>query len=281
MDSRRLAGAQSAATMDAIVAGVPLRREVSPTPFAHGHVAADFASFPGLSAARTTAPSAGVFFFEQPGSAGLGRAHHQPAGYALKRSIDVVGALLALIFFAPLMCVVACLLAVFEKGPILFTQERIGFGGRSFKVMKFRTMRAGGASALDEILASNPALRSEWAIRQKLARDPRITSIGRLLRLSSIDELPQFINILRGDMSLVGPRPIVHGEHLRYGRYFKEYCNTRPGITGLWQVSGRNHTTYRRRVAIDVTYSRKMHWRLDLYVLTMTLPAIIRAEGCY
>jgi lipopolysaccharide/colanic/teichoic acid biosynthesis glycosyltransferase len=122
---------------------------------------------------------------------------------------------------------------------------------------------------------------SEWLIRQKLARDPRITPLGRILRLSSIDELPQLINVLKGDMSLGGPRPIVDSERMRYGRRLDRYLAVKPRVTGLWQVSGRHNTTYRRRVAIDVIYSRRASLRLDLKILLRTIPAIFGAEGCY
>jgi len=134
---------------------------------------------------------------------------------------------------------------------------------------------------LKELLASNPDARAEWARDFKLRRDPRITPIGNFLRKTSIDELPQLLNVLRGEMSIVGPRPIVEGEIERYGRYFADYSRVKPGITGLWQVSGRNNVHYRRRVALDVTYARNKSLALDLRILAMTVPAVLLAKGSY
>jgi lipopolysaccharide/colanic/teichoic acid biosynthesis glycosyltransferase len=209
------------------------------------------------------------------------RVSARPSGHALKRSLDIVGSLLGLLFVGPLMIMVALLIRALDGGPAIFAQERIGFGGRKFRILKFRTMDTKANGALAALLATNSSQRIEWATRQKLARDPRITPLGRLLRISSIDELPQLINVLKGDMSLVGPRPIVDSECSRYGRYFDRYCSVRPGITGLWQVSGRNDTTYRRRVAIDVTYSRNVGLGLDLRILLLTVPALFAGKGCY
>ncbi|MFM5923943.1 MAG: sugar transferase [Novosphingobium sp.] len=200
-------------------------------------------------------------------------------GYALKRAIDIGGSLALLVFFAPIMAVVAMLVRVFDGGPVLFRQERIGEGGRSFTIFKFRSMQCGADGELTTVLSSDTDLGSEWATRQKLTRDPRVTRLGRLLRTSSLDELPQLYNVLIGDMSLVGPRPIVPNESKRYGRYFAHYRTTRPGLTGLWQVSGRNGTTYRRRVALDVAYSRRASLGLDVKILLMTVPAVITAKG--
>jgi exopolysaccharide production protein ExoY len=202
-------------------------------------------------------------------------------GYTGKRSLDIAGSVAALVFFAPLMFFIALLVWAFDGGPALFSQERIGFGGRRFRILKFRTMKANAKDCLAEVLASDSMSNAEWLTRQKLLRDPRITRLGRFLRLSSLDELPQLINVIRGDMSLVGPRPIVEGEHLRYGRYFHQYCAVRPGITGLWQVSGRNNTTYRRRVAIDVAYSRRCCLAQDLWILLRTVPSLLSGEGSY
>jgi len=208
-------------------------------------------------------------------------AGDRPSGYALKRSIDIVGSLILLAFFGPLMLMIAFLIWALDRAPVIFAQERTGFGGRKFRILKFRSMYTDANDRLAELLASDPLCNSEWIVRQKLAYDPRITRLGRFLRVSSLDELPQLINVLRGDMSLVGPRPIVDDEHLRYGRYIDQYCAVRPGITGLWQVSGRNDTTYRRRVALDVVYSRRTSLGLDLWIFLMTIPAIFAAKGSY
>jgi lipopolysaccharide/colanic/teichoic acid biosynthesis glycosyltransferase len=133
---------------------------------------------------------------------------------------------------------------------------------------------------LEELLRSDPSAAFEWHMHQKLRNDPRITPLGAFLRKTSLDELPQLINVLVGHMSLVGPRPIVVAEAPRYGRYFKFYCAVRPGITGLWQVSGRNDVSYRRRVAIDTLYVRSRSIFVDLAILTRTLPAVLSARGC-
>lgn len=206
---------------------------------------------------------------------------HRPNGHAFKRSMDIAGSLVGLLFLGPLMIMVALLILALDGGPVIFGQERIGFRGRKFRIFKFRSMDAKLSVSLADLLASDPNHGLEWAARQKLARDPRVTPLGRLLRLSSLDELPQLINVLKGDMSLIGPRPIVDGERPRYGHYFSEYCAVRPGITGLWQVSGRNDTTYRRRVALDVTYSRRVSLTVDLRILWLTVPALVGAKGCY
>lgn len=202
-----------------------------------------------------------------------------PAGdYPLKRVIDIVGSAALLALFAPLMLVIALVLGLAGGGPILFRQERIGRGGGTFRILKFRTMRA-DQTALKAMLAQDADLRREWADCQKLARDPRVTPLGRVLRVSSLDELPQLINVLKGEMSLVGPRPIVSAESARYGRHFADYCAVKPGLTGLWQVSGRNSTTYRRRVAMDVAYGRNVSLGLDLGILLRTVPAVFLAHG--
>lgn len=221
-----------------------------------------------------------------PGPAACRRAHlpnftAEPASYPLKRAFDLVGSGFALLLLGPLMLVVALAIWVLDPGPVIFSQNRIGRSGRPFRILKFRTMYLHGDELLARKLESDPASSAEWLSRQKLQRDPRVTPLGRFLRLSSIDELPQLINVFRGEMSLVGPRPIVAGERSRYGRHFNHYCMVEPGITGLWQVSGRNDTTYARRVALDVAYSRRVSFRLDMYILLKTIPAVLRADGCY
>ncbi len=134
---------------------------------------------------------------------------------------------------------------------------------------------------LEHILATDPEAHSEWKRDHKLKRDPRITPIGRFLRSSSLDELPQFFNVLRGEMSLVGPRPIVEAEVVRYGRYYRHYCMVRPGITGLWQVSGRNDVTYRRRVAMDVRYVKMRNPSFNIKIMMLTVPMVVAARGSY
>ncbi|WP_246586830.1 sugar transferase [Stakelama flava] len=200
---------------------------------------------------------------------------------AAMRVIDVLVSVIAIIFFAPLMVIIALLVFAADPGPVLFAHKRIGRGGREFPCLKFRSMAVDADERLRELLRIDATAREEWARDHKLRNDPRITGIGGFLRKSSLDELPQLFNVLRGDMSLVGPRPIVHAEAERYGRYLIDYCAVRPGITGLWQVSGRNDVTYRRRVAMDVTYSRKRSTKMNLRILAITVPSVVLAKGSY
>jgi exopolysaccharide production protein ExoY len=200
---------------------------------------------------------------------------------AMMRAMDVLGASGALLFFLPLLVFIALLVLVTSRGGIFFGQRRIGHGGRMFTCYKFRSMVVDAEHRLQELLATDPDAQREWLRDHKLRRDPRITRIGNFLRRSSLDELPQFFNVLRGEMSLVGPRPIVVGEIARYGRYLGSYASVKPGLTGLWQVSGRSNTSYRRRVAMDVAYARAKSLRLDITILLATVPAVMGARGSY
>ncbi|MEJ8630088.1 sugar transferase [Sphingomonas sp. I4] len=146
---------------------------------------------------------------------------------------------------------------------------------------KFRSMALDADARLARLLASDPAARAEWHRDHKLRRDPRVTTIGRFIRKTSLDELPQLFNILRGEMSLVGPRPIVAAEVRRYGKHFADYCSVRPGITGIWQISGRNDTSYRRRVAMDSLMARRMSPRLYARVLIGTARSVLTGHGAY
>jgi exopolysaccharide production protein ExoY len=188
---------------------------------------------------------------------------------------------LALIFFSPFLVLTALALALENDGPVIFRHRRVGLGGRRFEVLKFRSMHVDADRILAKHLRDNPAAAAEWARDQKLKDDPRITPLGRFLRKSSLDELPQLINVLVGDMSIVGPRPIVDAEIVRYGRCFRHYCRVRPGITGIWQVSGRNDVSYRRRVAMDALYSRRKNAILDLRLMLATVPAVLSRKGSY
>jgi exopolysaccharide production protein ExoY len=195
--------------------------------------------------------------------------------------VNAVLALGLLIALAPLMIVVAFLVWVQDRGPIFFAHRRIGRGGRVFPCMKFRSMAVDAEARLQHLLATDENARIEWAADHKLRNDPRITGLGLFLRKSSLDELPQLFNVLRGEMSLVGPRPVVYAEAERYGRWFSHYCAVRPGITGLWQVSGRNEVSYRKRVAMDVLYSRNKSAMLDFKILVNTVPAVLLRKGSY
>jgi exopolysaccharide production protein ExoY len=216
--------------------------------------------------------------------AATGRDHRagatvQPLSEMLTRTIDIVIATALLIFLGPLMLVVAAAILVFDRGPIIFAHRRLGRNGASFPCFKFRTMVPDAERRLVQLLATDADARAEWARDFKLRRDPRITRLGLLLRQSSLDELPQLFNVLRGEMSIVGPRPIVEDEIEYYGRYFQHYSTVKPGLTGLWQVSGRSDLDYRRRVAMDVAYARNKSLGFDLRILALTIPAVLLARG--
>jgi exopolysaccharide production protein ExoY len=196
-----------------------------------------------------------------------------------QRVCDVVLAASLLIFFAPLLLLALFLTFAQDGGSPVFSQLRVGRDGRRFRCWKIRSMVVDANARLAALLEQDAQARLEWARDHKLANDPRITPLGRLLRQSSVDELPQLLNVILGDMSLVGPRPIVDAEICKYGRYFPAYCSVRPGLTGLWQVSGRNDVSYRRRVALDVSYARQHTLPLDMYILVATIPAVLLRRG--
>jgi exopolysaccharide production protein ExoY len=204
-----------------------------------------------------------------------------PLGEAFGRVLDVGLAAAALVFVAPAFLVIALLVWLNDRGPVFFSHQRVGLGGKAFGCLKFRSMALDAEAQLAALLASDPKARREWELEHKLKDDPRITPIGQFLRKSSLDELPQLFNIVRGEMSLVGPRPIVKAEISRYGRHFRHYCAVRPGLTGLWQVSGRNDVSYRQRVVMDVAYVRSKCVTLDLEILLKTLPAVFLRKGSY
>lgn len=214
-----------------------------------------------------------------------GSASTQPLGRALSdlliRGLDIVLASVMVVFVAPSMALIAILIRLQDGGPALYHQPRIGRGGAVFRCLKFRSMAVGADQSLEYLISRAGAEQMEWAQRQKLSHDPRITPLGQWLRVSSLDELPQLLNVLRGDMSLVGPRPIVIDEAWRYGRRIRDYAAVRPGLTGLWQVKGRNDVPYRRRVAMDVTLVRRRSVLTYCAILWLTIPAVIRREGVY
>lgn len=198
------------------------------------------------------------------------------------RPFDVlacVAATLILLPMLPVLIILACLVRLHDGGPVLFSQFRVGRHGRRFRCWKVRTMCVDSEARLRAHLAADPAAREEWAADQKLRVDPRVTPLGRFLRQTSLDELPQLYNVLVGDMSIVGPRPIVAEEMARYGRYITHYCAVRPGLTGVWQVMGRNAVTYRRRVAMDVFWSRSQCVFFYLRIVALTVPAVVRRSG--
>jgi len=204
----------------------------------------------------------------------------QSVSFSVKRIVDVSGVLILGLLFSPVILVVVFLLAL-QGGPILYGQERVGRGGRKFNCLKFRTMVVDGHRLLEDHLTLNPTALDEWMRFQKLRSDPRVTRLGALLRRTSLDELPQLWNIARGEMSLVGPRPAIPNQLERYGRRIVACLSVRPGLTGLWQVSGRNHTTFRRRVALDVYYVRSRSMLLDIYILWRTVGVVVCGSGAY
>jgi exopolysaccharide production protein ExoY len=201
---------------------------------------------------------------------------------ALKRLLDVVGALGLLAALSPVLLVIAGLVKA-SGGPVLFSHERVGLGGRRFGCLKFRSMTVDSAKRLQALLAADAEARAEWDSTRKLKRDPRVTTVGRFLRASSLDELPQLINVLRGEMSLVGPRPVQAAELATYygPAAAAQYASVRPGITGLWQVSGRSDTSYDARVAMDLRYLANPTLLADLRILLKTPFAVLRRRGAY
>jgi len=196
-----------------------------------------------------------------------------------KRLIDIVGATAGLIALFPVFLTAAVLITLQDGGPPLFSHKRVGRYGRQFKCWKFRSMIRNGDALLKERLANDPAAAEEWLRTQKLTNDPRITRFGHFLRRSSIDELPQLWNVLIGEMSLVGPRPITRPELDRYGKERRYYLLVRPGLTGLWQVSGRSDTAYDARIKLDREYVERWSFLRDLWIILKTIPAVLAARG--
>ena len=196
----------------------------------------------------------------------------------VKRVLDVVGAALLLVLLSPVFLIVSILVAL-DGGPVFYRHQRIGRNGVTFGCLKFRTMILGADRCLNEYLAYHPAAEQEWDREQKLAFDPRITAIGRFLRRTSLDELPQLMNVLYGEMSLVGPRPVTQSELRHYGHASADYLSIRPGITGLWQISGRNDVSYAQRVALDQSYVATLSLWRDLLILLKTPMVVFSKRG--
>lgn len=198
-----------------------------------------------------------------------------------KRAFDLCGGLILLLLLSPAFLLIAVGVRC-SGGTVFFRHERVGRDGRRFRCLKFRSMYPNAEERLQRLLEQDADTRAEWSANFKLKHDPRVTRLGAVLRRSSLDELPQLLNVIMGDMCLVGPRPIVEHELVRYGRYARYYLSTRPGMTGLWQVSGRSNTSYRRRVALDCAYVRSQSVGLDLKILLKTIPVVLgRSEGAY
>jgi Undecaprenyl-phosphate galactose phosphotransferase WbaP len=202
-----------------------------------------------------------------------------PWAQRAKRALDLLGALAGGLLISPLLLILAALIKLDSPGPVVYKQMRLGTDGNHFCCWKFRSMRTDAAEVLTELLKNNPDLRAEWEREHKLHDDPRITRVGRFLRKTSLDELPQLWNVLRGQMSLVGPRPIVDAEVTRYRKAYELYRRVRPGMSGLWQVSGRSETSYKERVEMDTYYVRNWSVWLDFVILARTVGAVLFSRG--
>lgn len=207
-------------------------------------------------------------------------AEARQINHAAKRLFDIVVSVSLLIVLAPLLMLIGLAIRA-DRGPAVFRHRRVGRGGLAFGCLKFRSMSVTAEQDLAAHLAADPAAAAEWAGQRKLQRDPRITRLGRLLRTTSLDELPQLFNVLRGEMSLIGPRPVVREELEQHycvtGQ--RAYAATPPGITGLWQVSGRSGTSYTERVRLDIAYVNDWSLRQDILILLRTVPAVLRRKG--
>lgn len=196
-----------------------------------------------------------------------------------KRLFDIAFASIVLTIFSPLYLAISLLVFISSRGSVLYVHPRVGLNGKEFHCIKFRTMINGADQVLEDYLSSCPISRAEYEASFKLKHDPRITKIGKLLRTTSLDELPQFWNVLVGDMSVVGPRPLVQRELTKYGTAIDKVLSVRPGIAGLWQVSGRNDIPYSRRVQIDASYVRLMSFWLDIKLIFKTILVVICPKG--
>lgn len=237
----------------------------------HGGASSQQVATPGLTGSNYMSTS----------SRAATRTVPEAAQALMIRIFDVAVAAVAIVALLPLLMVVALMVRMTSTGPVVFRQKRVGRDGVMFPCLKFRSMVVDAQSQLDRLLAQSEEARQEWAQDQKLRRDPRITPVGEFLRKTSLDELPQLFNILAGQMSIVGPRPIVEGEIVRYGSRFRHYCSVRPGLTGLWQISGRNDVSYAMRVRLDSLYAQRRSLKLNVAICFKTVPAILTSRGCY
>ncbi|HEY5330001.1 MAG TPA: sugar transferase [Acidobacteriaceae bacterium] len=240
------------------------------------------------SESQGSTAAAGVYSYPEVEAAGgpiLVREYPGPQRFfryrVIKRTLDIVLVVLATPVLAPLFLAVAAAVRFSSPGPVLFSHRRIRKHGEFFSMWKFRTMCVDSAQVLEDYLTANPGARKEWRENHKLKRDPRVTRVGAFLRRMSLDELPQFWNVLQGTMSLVGPRPIVAAEVEKYGDNFDEYCKVKPGLTGLWQVSGRNEVSYEQRVQLDCRYVRSWSLLEDAKIMSRTLSSVVNQDGAY
>ncbi|HWB51575.1 MAG TPA: sugar transferase [Stellaceae bacterium] len=234
------------------------------------------------------APGAGASFAAPNRRAGAAaaritwlRGQAAVVGGGIKRGFDFTGALAAIVALLPLFILVALAIKLWDRGPVFYRHRRIGLNGVPFDCLKFRSMVVDADAVLTRHLARNSEAAREWQETHKLKRDPRVTPLGTGMRKTSLDELPQLFNILKGEMSFVGPRPIVTAEVPKYGECITHYLRARPGLTGAWQVSGRNDVDYPTRVALDRAYIEDWSFRRDLAILAKTVRVVATARGCY
>ena len=222
--------------------------------------------------ARYLAAASGIVWLDAP--AGV-------VGGPIKRGFDIIGAVGALLLLLPLFGLIALAIKLWDRGPVFYRHRRVGRNGTAFDCLKFRSMVVDSDAVLVRHLAGNSEAAREWEETRKLKRDPRITPLGLSMRKTSLDELPQLVNILKGEMSFVGPRPIVTEEVPKYGTCIDHYLRARPGLTGLWQVSGRNDVDYATRVALDRYYIESWSFWRDVRIIGKTARVVVTARGCY
>ena len=199
----------------------------------------------------------------------------------IKYCLDFILAIILFVLLFPINLIIILILKIFTKGSVFFKHKRIGENGKEFILYKFRTMKESRDKILNEYFIKYPEAKLEWKNNHKLRNDPRITKVGYFLRDFSLDEIPQILNIIKGDMSFVGPRPIVSKEIEKYGIHFNNYKRCKPGLTGLWQVSGRNDTTYKERIDFDMYYINHKSFLLDMKILLKTIPVVLSRKGAY
>ncbi|MBQ5732540.1 MAG: undecaprenyl-phosphate galactose phosphotransferase WbaP [Selenomonadaceae bacterium] len=236
---------------------------------------------PDLLGTQVMGVEANVFFTEAMLMLKIKNQLARRRNRVIKRAFDLLFTICGGLCILPFLLVIAVMVAVDNKGNVIFAHRRIGRDGKEFKCYKFQTMIPNAQEALEKYLAENPEARKEWEESFKLTDDPRVTKLGSILRKTSLDEMPQLWNVIKGDMSLVGPRPIVAKEIERYGEYFREYAMVPPGITGMWQASGRSDTTYEERVEMDTWYVRNWSVWIDLMYLFKTVKIVFTGKGAY
>jgi Undecaprenyl-phosphate galactose phosphotransferase WbaP len=215
------------------------------------------------------------------GTLGLATTHNLTKGYNMmvKRALDLTMLTIGFAFFIPLILILGTLIKATSPGPVFYRHERIGKDGKTIRVWKFRSMVIDSKERLEELLSSSPALRAEWDAKHKLDNDPRVTRVGAFLRKSSLDELPQLLNILKGEMSFIGPRPVTQDEVAKYGENFSYVFSVKPGVSGMWQVSGRSDTDYAERVAYDSYYIQNWSLWLDVWLIFRTIGVVFSGKG--